>query len=131
MRRKLRAKLPIPKHLLKPNSHPVNNVHHQLKACQLHQKAAYDRGTNQLSSPVVVVQQHKSPCSYIMATPNGTQLCKNCYHLMPTNESHINLRQMEPVEEEHSPVMSLNTQPSPVHSPIVPLSIGRFLPEDL
>lgn len=90
MNRKLRTKLPIAKHLLKPKGQPVNEVQHRLRARQLCQKVAYDRGTKQLSSPqpkesvrirngsewnpAVVVKQYKSPRSYIVATPNETQL---------------------------------------------------------
>jgi hypothetical protein len=75
MSRKLRAKLPIPKHLLKPKLQPGNDVRQRLRVRQLRQKAAYDQGTKQLSSlqpkesvrirqggvwnPAVVVEQHK------------------------------------------------------------------------
>jgi transposase InsO family protein len=124
MSRKLRAKLPIPKHLLKPKSQPVNDVRQRLRVHQLRQKAAYDQGTKQLSSlqpkelvrirqggvwnPAVVVEQHKSPRSYIVATSNGTQLRRNRHHLMPTNEPPMIITPpMEPVgEEERCPVIS-------------------------
>ena len=84
----LGAKSPIAKHLIEPKSQPVNDVHQRLRARQLRQKAAYDRGTKQLPSlqpkesvrirngsewnPAVVVGQHKSTRSYIVATPNGS-----------------------------------------------------------
>jgi hypothetical protein len=124
MSRKLRAKLPIPKHLLKPKSQPVNDVRQRLRVHQLRQKAAYDQGTKQLPSlqpkelvrirqggvwnPAVVVEQHKSPRSYIVATSNGTQLRRNRHHLMPTNEPPMIITPpMEPVgEEERCPVIS-------------------------
>ena len=50
MNRKLRTKLPITKHLLKPKAQPVSEVQQRLRACQLCQKLAYDQGTKQLSS---------------------------------------------------------------------------------
>ena len=139
MSRKLRTKLPNAKHLLKPKSQPVNDVHQRLRARQLRQEVAYDRETKQLSSlqpkesvrirngsewdPAVVVEQHKSSRSYIVATPNGTQLRRNRYHLMPTNEPPItSTPPTEPVEEERSPVISPSTERSPVGSPVIPPS---------
>jgi hypothetical protein len=137
MSRKLRAKLPIPKHLLKPKSQPVNDVRQRLRVRQLRQKAAYDQGTKQLSSlqpkkslrmrqggvwsPAVVVEQHKSPRSYIVATSNGTQLRRNRHHLMPTNEPPMIITPpMEPVgEEERCPVIAPSTERSPVRSPVI------------
>ena len=133
MSRKLRAKLPMAKHLLKPKSQPLNEVNQRLKARQLRQKAAYDRGTKRLSSlqpndsvrirngsewsPAVVVEQHKSPRSYIVVTPNGTQLRRNRYHLMPTKEPPITITPpMEPVEEEvRAPVVPPSTETEVEH----------------
>ena len=37
-------------------------------------------------TPAVVVQQHQAPCSYIVATPEGTQMRRNRFHLQPTKE---------------------------------------------
>ena len=34
----------------------------------------------------VVVQQHQTPRSYIVATPDGTQMRRNRFHLQPTKE---------------------------------------------
>jgi hypothetical protein len=137
MSRKLRAKLPIPKHLLKPKSQPINDVHQRLRVRQLRQKEAYDRGTKQLSSlqpnesvrirqegvwnPAVVVEQHKSPRSYIVATSNGTQLRRNRQHLMTTNEPPMIITPpMEPVgEEERCSGIAPSTVHSPGRSPVI------------
>ena len=35
-------------------------------------------------TPAVVVQQHQAPRSYIVATPDGTQMRRNRFHLQPT-----------------------------------------------
>ena len=37
-------------------------------------------------TPAVVVQQHQTPRSYIVATPDGTQMRRNRFHLQPTKE---------------------------------------------
>ena len=35
-------------------------------------------------TPAVVVKQHQAPRSYIVATPDGTQMRRNRFHLQPT-----------------------------------------------
>ena len=72
-------------------------------------------------NPPVVVEQHESPRSYIVATSNGTQLRRNRHHLMPTNEPPMSITpQMEPVgEEERCPVIASSTDRSPVRSPYI------------
>jgi len=37
-------------------------------------------------TPAVVLKQHRAPRSYIVATPDGTQMRRNRFHLQPTKE---------------------------------------------
>lgn len=37
-------------------------------------------------TPGVVVKQHQAPCLYIVATPDGTQMRQNRFHLQLTKE---------------------------------------------
>jgi len=69
---------------------------------QQRQKEFYDRGTRPLSrlhegepvrmkrgrewTPAVVLKQYQAPRSYIMTTPDGTQMRRNRFHLQPTKE---------------------------------------------
>ena len=100
MSRKLRTRLPTSKSLLDPQPRSPSQIRHNLLTRQQRQKAFYDRGTRPLSklhegepvrmkrgrewTPAVVVQQHQAPRSYIVATPDGTQMCRNRFHLQPT-----------------------------------------------
>ena len=102
MSRKLRTRLPTSKSLLEPKPRSTSQIRHNLLTRQQRQKAFYDRGTRPLSklhqgepvrmkwgrdwTPAVVVQQHQTPRSYIVATPDGTQMRQNRFHLKPTKE---------------------------------------------
>ena len=93
MSRKLRTRLPTPKYLLKPMPRPTSQVRQQLSSHQRSQKNVYDRGIRPLPElhqseavriqqgrewkPAVVVKQHAAPRSYIVATPDGTQMRRN------------------------------------------------------
>ena len=90
MGRKLRTRLPTFKSLLQPKTRPMSQVRQKLLLRQQRQKAYYDRGTRPLPTlregesvrmqqgrewtPAVVVKQHQAPRSYIIATPDGTQI---------------------------------------------------------
>ena len=66
-------------------------------------RSVYDRGTRPLPAlrqgepvrirqegmwmPAVVVKQHQAPRSYIVATPDGSQLRRNRIDLLPTKET--------------------------------------------
>ena len=100
MSRKLRTRLPTSKSLLQPQPRSTSQIRHNLLTCQQHQKAFYDHGTRPLSklhegepvrmkrgwewTPAVVIKQHQAPHSYIVATPDGTQMRRNRFHLQPT-----------------------------------------------
>ena len=100
MSRKLRTRLPTSKSLLDPQPQPNSQVRHNLLTRQQRQKAFYDRGTRPLSklhegepvrmkrgrewTPAVIVQKHQAPRSYIVETPDGTQMRRNRFHLQPT-----------------------------------------------
>ena len=102
MSRKLRTRLPTSKSLLQPQPRPTSQIRHNLLTRKQRQKAFYDRGTRPLSqlhegepvrmkrgrewTPAVVVKQHQAPRSYIVATPDGTQMRRNRFHLQPTKE---------------------------------------------
>ena len=102
MSRKLRTRLPTSKSLLQPQPRPTSQIRYNLLTRQQRQKAFYDRGTRPLFklhegepvrmmrgrewTPAVVVKQHQAPRSYIVATPNGTQMRRNRFHLQPTKE---------------------------------------------
>ena len=102
MSRKLRTRLPTFKSLLEPQARSTSQVLQKLLSRQRSQKAFYDRGTRPLSTlhegepvrirrgrewtPAVVVKQHQAPRSYIVATPDGTQIRQNRIHLQPTKE---------------------------------------------
>ena len=102
MGRKLRTRLPTFKSLLEPKIRPMSQVRKKLLLRQQRQKAYYDRGTRPRPplregesvrmqqdrewTPAVVVKQHKAPCSYIVATPDGTQVRRNRVHLQTTKE---------------------------------------------
>ena len=127
MSRKLRTKLPTPKHLLepKPKPKPVTYVRHQLLSHQQHQKTFHDRGTRPLPAlcqgepvrirqermwmPAVIVKQHQAPRSFIVATPDGSQLRRNRIDLLPTKETPVMSTASEPASEETSPPMPLNS----------------------
>ncbi|PFX34153.1 Transposon Tf2-9 polyprotein [Stylophora pistillata] len=114
MSRKLRTRLPISKSLLEPQPRSTSQILHNLLTRQQRQKALYDRGTRPLSTlheevpvrmkqgrewtPAMVIRQHQIPRSYIVATPDGTKMRRNRFHLQST-------------KEEASPV------PSPAPSP--------------
>ena len=100
--RKLRTRLPTSKSLLQPQPRPTSQIRYNLLTRQQRQKAFYDRGTRPLFklhegepvrmkrgrewTPAVVVKQHQAPRSYIVATPDGTQMRRNRFHLQPTKE---------------------------------------------
>ena len=102
MSRKLRTRLPPSKSLLQPQPRPTSQIRYNLLTRQQRQKAFYDRGTRPLFklhegepvrmkrgrewTPAVVVKQHQAPRSYIVATPDGTQMRRNRFHLQPTKE---------------------------------------------
>ena len=102
MSRKLRTRLPTSKSLLQPQPRPTSQIRYNLLTRQQRQKAFYDRGTRPLCklhegepvrmkrgrewTPAVVVKQHQAPRSYIVATPDGTQMRRNRFHLQPTKE---------------------------------------------
>ena len=102
MERKLRTRLPTVKSLLEPKTRPMSQVRQKLLLRQQRQKAYYDRGTRPLPTlregesvrmqqgrewtPAVVVKQHQAPRSYIIATPDGTQIRRNRVHLQSTKE---------------------------------------------
>lgn len=140
MSRKLRTKLPTPKHLLKPKPQPVNDVCQRLRLRQQRQKAHYDRGTKLLSplcpnesvrirqgrewNPAVVIDQHQAPRSYVIATPDGTQLRRNRIHLLPTKEPPIVISSpMEPDSVEyrspHSPPPEVIAEEVQMSRPVV------------
>ena len=105
MSRKLRTRLPTSKSLLEPQTRSTSQIRHNLLTRQQRQQAFYDRGTRPLSklhegepvrmkrgrdwTPAVVVQQHQTPRSYIAATPDGTQMRRNRFHLQPTKEEEF------------------------------------------
>ena len=125
--RKLRTRLPTFKSLLEPQARSTSQVHHKLLSRQQSQKAFYDRGTRPLSTlhegelvrmrrgwewtPAVVVKQHQAPRSYIVATPNGTQIRRNRIHLLPTKEEAppVTNQAWEPASGASIPVTSSNT----------------------
>ena len=102
MSRKLRTMLSTFKSLLQPQPRSTSQIRHNLLTRQQRQKAFYDRDTRPLSklhegepvwmklrrewTPVVVVKQHQAPLSYILATPDWTQMRRNRFHLQPTKE---------------------------------------------
>ena len=102
MSRKVITRLPTSKSLLEPQPRSTSQICHNLLTRQQRQKAFYDRGTRPLSklhegkpvrmkrgrdwTPAVVVQQHQTPRSYIVVTPDGTQMRRNRFHLQPTKE---------------------------------------------
>ena len=97
MSRKLRTRLSTSKSLLQPQPRSTSQIRHNLLTREQRQKAFYDRGTRPLSKlhegePVrmkrgrewtlaVVVKQHQAPLSYIVATPDGTQMRRNRFRL--------------------------------------------------
>ena len=99
---KLRTILPTSKSLLKLQPRSTSQIRHNLLTRQQRQKAFYDRDTRPLSklhagepvrmklrrewTPSVVVKQHQAPLSYIVATPDGTQMRRNRFHLQLTKE---------------------------------------------
>ena len=103
MGRKLRTRLPTFKSLLEPKTRPMSQVHQKLLLRQQRQKAYYDRGTRPLPTlregesvrmqqgrewtPALVVKQHQAVQSYIIATPDGTQIRRNRVHLQSTKEA--------------------------------------------
>ena len=127
MSRKLRTRLPTFKSLLEPQARSTSQVRHKLLSRQQSQKAFYDRGTRPLSTlhegepvrmrrgrewtPAVVVKQHQAPRSYIVATPNGTQIRRNRIHLLPAKEEAppITNQAWEPASDASIPVTSSNT----------------------
>ena len=100
MSRKLRTRPPTSKSLLQPQPRSTSLIRHNVLTRQQRQKAFYDRGTRPLSklhegepvrmkrgrewTPAVVVKQHQAPRSYIVDTPDGTQMSRNRFHLQPT-----------------------------------------------
>ena len=127
MSRKLRTKLPTPKHLLEPKPKPVTFVRHKLLSRQQRQKTFYDRGTRSLPvlhqgepvrirqegmwMPSVVVKQHQAPRSCIVATPDGSQLRRKRIDFLPTKETPpVMSTASEPASEETSPPMPLNSE---------------------
>ena len=124
--RKLRTRLPTPKYLLKPMPRPTSQVRQQLLSRQRSQKNFYDRGTRPLPQlhhgeavriqqgsewkPVVVVK-HVAPRSYIVATPDGTQMRRNRVHLQQTKEAaQVVSPDLEPVGNESCPPLPQNTE---------------------
>ena len=107
MGRKLRTKLPVPKHLLEPQTQPQCEIQQRLHERQLRQKKYYDSGTKSLSplcpnqlvriqqkgewNPAVVIGEHQTPRSYIVGTQNGNQLRRNRIHLRPTKEKRMEI----------------------------------------
>ena len=127
MSRKLRTRLPTFKSLLEPQARSTSQVRHQLLSRQQGQKAFYDRGTRPPSTlhegepvrmrrgrewtPAVVVKQHQAPRSYIVATPDGTQIRRNRIHLQPTKEEAppVTNQAWEAVSNASIPVTPSNT----------------------
>ena len=94
-------------------------VRQQLLSRQRSQKNFYDRGTRPLPElhqgeavriqqerewkPTVVLKQHVASRSYIVGTPDGTQMRRNRVHLQQTKEAvHVARPDLEPVSNEPS-----------------------------
>ena len=62
-------------------------------------------------TPAVVVKQHQVPSSYIVATPDGTQIHRNRIHLQPTKEEAppVTNQAWEAVSDASIPVTPSNT----------------------
>ena len=127
MSRKLRTRLPTPKYLLKPMPRPASQVCQQLPSNQRSQKNFYDRGTRPLPElhqseavriqqgrewkPAVVVKQHVASRSYIVATPDGTQMRRNRVHLQQTKgAAQVVSPDLEPVSNEPCLPLPQNTE---------------------
>lgn len=100
MSRKLRARLPISKTLLKPSI--AENAYEKLKSRQIAQKRFHDRRAKSMKplhendvvriqrdgqwKPAVVTHKHSTPRSYYVTTPDGSTYRRNRFHLMKTRE---------------------------------------------
>ncbi|PFX14755.1 Retrovirus-related Pol polyprotein from transposon opus [Stylophora pistillata] len=112
MSRKLRTRLPTSKSPLESQPRSTSQIRHNLLTRQQHKKVLYDRGSRPLSklhegepvrmkqgrewTPAVVIRQHHTPRSYIVVTPDGTQMRRNRFHLQSIKEEASQVRSPAP-----------------------------------